>query len=122
MRFKKLKNNAGFGLIEVMVGFILLAVTIIPIFGLVSTHYKQTADSGKKIIALNLAQKKMEELKSKKEFVTNNDPIQFNPEFDKYWYKISNIENNTYKIDIYYMYKEKEDKPIANLTGEIPTQ
>lgn len=120
MRLKKLKNKAGFSLVEVMVGFVLLVVAIIPIFEMVSIHYKQTADAGKEIIAQNLAQKKMEEWKSKKQVEPNGNFSEAGVE--QYVYEIDTGDNpndNTYTIIIKY---QDQNKPIASLTGEIPTQ
>jgi prepilin-type N-terminal cleavage/methylation domain-containing protein len=114
-------GNFGFSLIEVMVGLVILTIAFIPLTGLITAHYKQIADAGIKITALDLAQRKMEEFKSKKKIDDIlNEKIQFpDDEFkDRYQYKVIKIENNTYKIEIYY----QQDKLMASLTGEIPTQ
>ncbi|KFD40524.1 hypothetical protein HY02_01340 [Peptococcaceae bacterium SCADC1_2_3] len=113
-------GNFGFSLIEVMVGLVILTIAFIPLTGLITAHYKQIADAGIKITALDLAQRKMEELKSAKKVVTNDEPEPFSDdEFkDRYQYKVIKIESNTYKIEIYY----QQDKLMASLIGEIPTQ
>ncbi len=111
-------NNFGFSLIEVMVGLVIFTIAFIPLTGLIIAHYKQVADAGIKITALDLAQGKMEELKSGAEEVEFNVLKSFpESEFEPYKYKISQVENNTYKIEIYY----QENKLMASLIGEIPT-
>ncbi|WP_073164369.1 type IV pilus modification PilV family protein [Desulfofundulus australicus] len=118
---KKLMNNSGLILLEIMLGVIILSIAMIPLIGLTITHYKEVWESRRKSTALYLAQQKLEEYKSGKKIESEeiNRKIPFtDPDFADYKYKVCPLGGNTYKIEIYY---HDNEQPLANLTGEIIT-
>lgn len=112
-------SNSGFGLLEVMIGFIVLTIALIPLIGLTAVHYKQVVESGKKDTALYLAQQKLEEYKFKEKIDYVNDKKPFPDPFASYNYKVCPLGGNTYRIEIYY---QDSEQPLAALTGEIATK
>jgi len=60
-----LKNQKGLSLIEVLAGLTILAVALIPIMMMFSTGLTGTVKTTYRNSALNLAQKKMEEIRNK---------------------------------------------------------
>lgn len=117
----KTMSNSGFGLLEVMIGFLVLTIALIPLIGLTAAHYKQVVESGKKDTALYLAQQKLEEYKSKKIIEEDAiiEEISFDDPFASYKYKVFPLGDNTYRIEIYY---QDSEQPLAALTGEIATE
>jgi len=106
---------------EIILGIIILSIAMIPLIGLMTTHYKEVIESGRKSTALYLAQQKLEEYKSGKKIESEeiNRKIPFtDPDFADYKYKVCPLGGNTYKIEIYY---HDNEQPLANLTGEIIT-
>lgn len=121
MNLNILKNNAGFGLIEVIVALLVLSIAVIPMIQMSSSHYKDTVDAGIKATALNLAQGLLEEYKSTKEDEGEVEDINFNAPFSRYTYTISTVEKidetettETYEVTIKY-----DGKDIARLVGEV---
>lgn len=114
-------NKSGFGLIEVLIGLVILTVVLIPMTGLIVVHYKQVADEGIKITALNLAQKMIEEFKCAKQITTYGPAFFTGETFVKYKYEVFSRGGNTYEIKIYYNH-QGTDEPVASLTSEIATQ
>lgn len=124
MNFNILKNNSGFGLIEIIVALLVLSIALIPVIQMSSSHHKDTVDAGIKATALNLAQRKLEEFKSTKKVddVVNKN---FDDPFSKYTYTVTKVDNNkTYEVTItvkYYDYSQDPPtlKEVAKLVGEV---
>lgn len=120
MNLNILKNNSGFGLIEVIVALLVLSIALIPIIQMSSSHYKYTVDARIKATALNLAQGLLEEYKSTKEDEGEVEDINFNAPFGRYTYTVKKIKidetetTETYEVTIKY-----DGKDIAKLVGEV---
>ena len=119
MNLNILKNNSGFGLIEVIVALLVLSIALIPIIQMSSSHYKDTVDAGIKATALNLAQGLLEEYKSTKEDEGEVDEdTNFNAPFGRYTYTVKKIDE-TETTETYEMTIKYDGKDIAKLVGEV---
>ncbi|ADL13271.1 type IV pilus modification PilV family protein [Acetohalobium arabaticum] len=81
MLFQLHQWEEGMSLIEVMVGITLLFIALVPILGYFVSSTRMVSETEKKSIALNLAQQKMEKLKSK-DFVDLPDSIKNHDKID----------------------------------------
>lgn|GEM_PF-1366101 len=110
-----LGNYSGFAFMEVMLGFVVLAIVVSSVAGLTIYNNRTVTVSQQKIIALNLAQDKLESFKN---LGTAYDEEGNFPDYPDYSYKVESEElvTGTYTIIIKVFYKSEQ---LAQLTGEV---
>jgi competence protein ComGC len=93
-----LKKQQGFLLIEVVILSVIISVALVSIVSMFTRAASSTAESGKYITAINLAQKRLEELKTEDavfwQDVCNNGTIEDSKRYRRY----STINNTEYKF------------------------
>lgn len=113
-----LGNYSGFAFMEVMLGFVVLAIVVSSVAGLTIYNNRTVTVSQQKILALNLAQDKLESFKN---LGTAYDEEGNFPDYPDYSYKSYKVESEepvagTYTIIIKVFYKSEQ---LAQLTGEV---
>jgi type II secretory pathway pseudopilin PulG len=87
-----LKNEDGFTYLEIILSLLIVTVTLIPILNMFSGGQERYHRSTDNTIAINLAQKKMEEIVG-----SNLDTFQENPDT---WLEFSDYPGYYYQVDI----------------------
>lgn len=128
-KFKKLNENLGFGFIEVLISLSMIVVVLLSAVKLTEIHYERVVDSEVRVRALNLAQAKIEEFKSKnniEEAAIGNKTLFAEP-FTNFKYELSLngaslplVNGGTYLVGVKVFYNQAgQDKLEADLSGEI---
>jgi len=127
LKFAVFKNECGLTLIEVLVAFVILTMTLVTMMDSFALSGRQNAGTYRYNAAMTLAQSKMEEIKSKPfnsvvnvaltDFSTENDYSQF-PGFS-YAVTVENDGLNHKKVTVTVSYCDEGVLKTFNLTSGI---
>ena len=121
---KYLGNERGLTLSEMLVAITILGVAVIGLMGMFSTAQMNYIGAGKETKALNLAQQKVEEVRSKKWATIANEPLtNFPSPNNQYKYKVDvetpgvDIKKVTVTVTFKFGQSEKEVKLITMVSA-----
>lgn len=118
----KFCNCFGFAYLEIMLAFVILTVVLTPIIGLTVVNQKGASDSQQKIIALNLAQDRLESYKNrggiKQEDLNSEFFFADHPSYTSTVTEIPQL-NNTSTVTVTVFFQNRQ---VVQLTGEVESR
>jgi prepilin-type N-terminal cleavage/methylation domain-containing protein len=120
------RKPTGFTLIEVLIGLVILAVSLLGMAGLMATTTRNNSDGGRVTEAVTLIQGKLEELKATSPArIANNglnvvvpDPVSNvirGTTYTRSWMVVPDV-NNTYRITVTVSWTDKTSHSISMVT------